>query len=122
MTPSEPTPTPESRAVAEARRNGLAGEMAKQASLGHTRYCVGIHTHDDGQVEEEWIEWSEAFARLRAEERARVRAAHAWALVVAEASVMLARPEAFSDEVRQNYADRLGTLSNSLAALVAGEG
>lgn len=42
----------------------LISEMAKQASLGHKRFCVGMHQHDSGEVEEEWIDWSEAFRRI----------------------------------------------------------
>ena len=46
--------------MAEAVR--LATEMAAQASLGHRRFCVGVH--EDG--ENEWCDWSDAFARLAA--------------------------------------------------------
>lgn len=49
----------------------LATEMAKQASLGHTQFCVGVHTYPDGFLgatfeHEEWISWPDAFARLAA--------------------------------------------------------
>jgi hypothetical protein len=50
--------------MAEAAR--LATEMAAQASLGHRRFCVGVHDHGELGVEEEWIDWSDAFARLAA--------------------------------------------------------
>lgn len=44
--------------------SALAAEMAKQASLGHEQFCLGVHTHDNGELEEEWIDWSEAFEKL----------------------------------------------------------
>ena len=43
----------------------LAGEMMAQASLGHKRFCVGTHEHEGGELEYEWVDWKEAFARLR---------------------------------------------------------
>lgn len=55
----------------------LVAEMAKQASLGHKRFCVGIHDHGELGVEEEWEDWSATFARfesrVRAECAAKVR-------------------------------------------------
>lgn len=52
---------------ATARRDAteLESEMAVQAALGHKRFCVGWHDHGPAGVEEEWIDWSEAFAMLR---------------------------------------------------------
>lgn len=41
----------------------LVGEMIAQARLGHKRFCVGAHEHEGGELEYEWIDWSEAFAR-----------------------------------------------------------
>ena len=45
----------------------LLAEMAKQASLGHKRFCVGIHEHEGGELEYEWIDWTDAFASLKAD-------------------------------------------------------
>lgn len=42
----------------------LFTEMLAQARRGHSRFCVGIHTHDDGQTEEEWVDWEIALRRL----------------------------------------------------------
>ena len=42
----------------------LAGEMMAQASLGHKRFCVGTHKHEGGELEYEWVDWKEVFARL----------------------------------------------------------
>jgi hypothetical protein len=58
MTAPNPTPEP----LVERVR-----EMAKQASLGHTRFCVGIHDHGAFGVEEEWVDWDQAFAPLLTE-------------------------------------------------------
>lgn len=44
----------------------LAAEMAKQASLGHTQYCVGVHVLEGGETVPEWMPWPDAFARLLA--------------------------------------------------------
>ena len=43
----------------------LLTEMVAQAERGHERFCVGIHTHENGQVEEEWVSWPNAVLRLR---------------------------------------------------------
>ena len=56
------------------------GEMAAQASLGHKRFCVGIHDYGELGTEEEWVDWSDAFAPILAHlatveaERDRLRA------------------------------------------------
>ena len=49
-----------------ADRDALIGEMAKQASLGHRQYCLGIHILEGGEQVPEWVEWTEAFAILTA--------------------------------------------------------
>ena len=43
-----------------AEWDDFAAEMAKQAELGHTCFCIGVH---DGGFSE-WISWPKAFARL----------------------------------------------------------
>src|SRR5882672_4802704 len=42
----------------------LLGEMIAQAMLGHKRFCIGAHEHEGSELEYEWIEWTQAFARL----------------------------------------------------------
>lgn len=54
------------RPVENSELRTLMAEMAKQASLGHKRFCVGIHDYGHLGVEEEWIDWPEAFQRLAA--------------------------------------------------------
>lgn len=47
--------------------NELSKEMAKQANLGHTQFCIGVHDWEDEfgyRVEEEWIAWDDAFKLL----------------------------------------------------------
>lgn len=53
-----------SRLRADRPSKELISEMAKQASLGHKRFCVGVHEHEGGELEYEWINWTDAFRRI----------------------------------------------------------
>lgn len=53
--------------MTDDRRERMAAEMAKQASLGWKRFRLGARpSRGDGRDEWEWIEWADAFANLAA--------------------------------------------------------
>lgn len=42
----------------------IINEMIEQAKRGHKQFCAGVHWHENGDYEYEWISWEEAFEQL----------------------------------------------------------